>query len=119
MALLCGDAITMIDENPDLAFVHPEEGVNSSSTACDSSQRQTPRPPKCSLTYLCEPDVGPLTWTSSAIPPPSPPWEMLDDDGSTANLAFTVERVIVLDKAEVFETLPDDINAAMDASGAR
>ena len=23
-----GDAITMIDENPDLAFVHPEEGVN-------------------------------------------------------------------------------------------
>ena len=40
-------------------------------------------------------------------------WEELDDDLKYSEIAYPSQEV--LDKAEVFNTLPDDINAAMDA----
>ena len=81
-----GDALTMIDENPDLAFVSPEEGVNF---FVDS---------------MCIPA------SSKHI---TEVWERLDDDLKYSPIAYPSDEV--MNKAEVFVTLPDDINAEMDA----
>ena len=54
-----GDAITMIDENPDLAFVHPEEGVNFFiDSMCIPANAKHREAAEMFINYLCEPDVG-------------------------------------------------------------
>ena len=66
------------------------------------------------INYLCEPDVGLANADFIGYSTPiTAVWEMLDDDLKYSEIAYPGAEV--LDKAEVFETLPDDINAAMDA----
>lgn len=68
-----GDALTMIDENPDLAFVSPEEASTSLWTACASRLPANIRkPPKCSSTLCVNRMSATRIVTSSATPPPSP-----------------------------------------------
>lgn len=110
-----GDAITMIDENPDLAFVHPEEGVNFFiDSMCIPANAKHREAAEMFINYLCEPDVGLANADFIGYSTPiTAVWEMLDDDLKYSEIAYPSAEV--LDKAEVFETLPDDINAAMDA----
>ena len=110
-----GDAITMIDENPDLAFVHPEEGVNFFiDNMCIPANAKHQEAAEMFINYLCEPDVGLANADFIGYSTPiTAVWEMLDDDLKYSKIAYPDAEV--LDKAEVFETLPDDINAAMDA----
>lgn len=110
-----GDAITMIDENPDLAFVHPEEGVNFFiDSMCIPANAKHREAAEMFINYLCEPDVGLANADFIGYSTPiTAVWEMLDDDLKYSEIAYPGAEV--LDKAEVFETLPDDINAAMDA----
>ena len=110
-----GDAITMIDENPDLAFVHPEEGVNFFiDNMCIPANAKHQEAAEMFINYLCEPDVGLANADFIGYSTPiTAVWEMLDDDLKYSEIAYPSAEV--LDKAEVFETLPDDINAAMDA----
>lgn len=110
-----GDAITMIDENPDLAFVHPEEGVNFFiDSMCIPANAKHQEAAEMFINYLCEPDVGLANADFIGYSTPiTAVWEMLDDDLKYSEIAYPSQEV--LDKAEVFETLPDDINAAMDA----
>ena len=111
-----GDAITMIDENPDLAFVHPEEGVNFFiDSMCIPANAKHQEAAEMFINYLCEPDVGLANCGLHRLFHPH--HRRVGDAGRR----FEVQRNClsraqeVLDKAEVFETLPDDINAAMDA----
>ena len=54
-----GDALTMIDENPDLAFVHPEEGVNFFvDSMCIPANAKNKEAAEMFINYMCEPDVG-------------------------------------------------------------
>ena len=110
-----GDAITMIAENPDLAFVHPEEGVNFFiDSMCIPANAKHQEAAEMFINYLCEPDVGLANADFIGYSTPiTAVWEMLDDDLKYSEIAYPGAEV--LDKAEVFETLPDDINAAMDA----
>ena len=110
-----GDAVTMIDENPDLAFVHPEEGVNFFiDSMCIPANAKHQEAAEMFINYLCEPDVGLANADFIGYSTPiTAVWEMLDDDLKYSEIAYPDAEV--LDKAEVFETLPDDINAAMDA----
>ena len=110
-----GDAITMIDENPDLAFVHPEEGVNFFiDSMCIPANAKHREAAEMFINYLCEPDVGLANADFIGYSTPiTAVWERLDDDLKYSEIAYPGAEV--LDKAEVFETLPDDINAAMDA----
>ena len=110
-----GDAITMIDENPDLAFVHPEEGVNFFiDSMCIPANAKYQEAAEMFINYLCEPDVGLANADFIGYSTPiTAVWEVLDDDLKYSEIAYPGAEV--LDKAEVFETLPDDINAAMDA----
>ena len=101
-----GDAITMIDENPDLAFVHPEEGVNFFiDSMCIPANAKHREAAEMFINYLCEPDVGLANADFIGYSTPiTAVWEMLDDDLKYSEIAYPSAEV--LDKAEVFETLP-------------
>ena len=77
-----GDAITMIDENPDLAFVHPEEGVNFFiDSMCIPANAKHQEAAEMFINYLCEPDVGLANADFIGYSTPiTAVWEMLDDD---------------------------------------
>ena len=54
-----GDALTMLDENPDLAFVHPSEGVNFFvDCMCIPATSKHKEAAEMFINYMCEPDVG-------------------------------------------------------------
>ena len=110
-----GDAITMIDENPDLAFVHPEEGVNFFiDNMCVPANAKHKEAAEMFINYMCETSVGLANCDFIGYSTPlTAVWEELDDDLKYSEIAYPSQEV--LDKAEVFNTLPDDINAAMDA----
>ena len=110
-----GDAITMIDENPDLAFVHPEEGVNFFiDNMCVPANAKHKEAAEMFINYMCETSVGLTNCDFIGYSTPlTAVWEELDDDLKYSEIAYPSQEV--LDKAEVFNTLPDDINAAMDA----
>ena len=110
-----GDALTMIDENPDLAFVHPEEGVNFFvDSMCIPANAKNKEAAEMFINYMCEPSVGLANCDYIGYSTPiTAVWEMLDDDLKYSKIAYPDQEV--LDKAEVFTTLPDEINAAMDA----
>lgn len=110
-----GDAITMIDENPDLAFVHPEEGVNFFiDSMCIPANAKHQEAAEMFINYLCEPDVGLANADFIGYSTPlTAVWEMLDDDLKYSEIAYPSQEV--LDKAEVFETLPGRHQRAMDA----
>ena len=110
-----GDALTMIDENPDLAFVHPEEGVNFFvDSICIPANAKNKEAAEMFINYMCEPSVGLANCDYIGYSTPiTAVWEMLDDDLKYSKIAYPDQEV--LDKAEVFTTLPDEINAAMDA----
>ncbi len=68
-----GDALTMIDENPDLAFVSPEEGVNFfvDSMCIPASSKHKGSRRNVHQLYVNRMSATRIV-TSSATPPPSP-----------------------------------------------
>ncbi len=110
-----GDALTMIADNPDLAFVHPEEGVNffvdSMCVPADAPHKEAA---EIFINYMCEPDVAynNIDYIGYSTPIPAVR-EMLDDEMKNSLIAYP--GLEVMEKAQVFVTLPDDVNAAMDA----
>ena len=65
-----GDAITMIDDNPDLAWVFPEEGtvlsVDSMAIPATSEHEEAA---EMFINFMCEPDVGKANIEYIATPP--------------------------------------------------
>ena len=110
-----GDALTMIDENPDLAFVSPEEGVNFFvDSMCIPASSKHKEAAEMFINFMCEPDVGYQNCDFIGYSTPiTEVWERLDDDLKYSPIAYPSDEV--MNKAEVFVTLPDDINAEMDA----
>lgn len=110
-----GDALTMIGDNPDLAFVHPEEGVNffvdSMCIPADAAHKEAA---ELFINYMCEPDVAynNIDYIGYSTPIPAVR-EMLDDEMKNSPIAYPGPEV--MQKAQVFVTLPAEINAAMDA----
>lgn len=110
-----GDALTMIEDNPDLAFVHPEEGVNFFvDSMCIPSTSKNKEAAEMFINYMCETSVGYANCDYIGYSTPiTAVWEMLDDDLKYSPIAYPGEDV--MSKAEVFVTLPDEINAEMDS----
>ena len=110
-----GDALTMIDENPDLAFVHPSEGVNFFvDSMCIPANSNNKEAAELFINYMCEPSVGLANCDYIGYSTPiTAVWEQLDDDLKYNEIAYPGEEV--MSKAEVFTTLPDEINAALDS----
>ena len=110
-----GDALTMIDDNPDLAFVHPEEGVNFFvDCMCIPATSRHKEAAEMFINYRCEPDVGYCNIDYIGYSTPiTEVWEMLDDELKYSEIAYPSDEV--MEKAEVFDTLPDEVNSALDA----
>ena len=105
-----GDALTMIDDNPDLAFVHPEEGVNFFvDCMCIPATSRHKEAAEMFINYMCEPDVGYCNIDYIGYSTPiTEVWEMLDDELKYSEIAYPSDEV--MEKAEVFDTLPDEVN---------
>lgn len=110
-----GDALTMIEDNPDLAFVSPQEGVNFFvDSMCIPATSKNQEAAEIFINFLCEPDVGYQNCDFIGYSTPiTEVWEMLDDELKYSPIAYPGDEV--MSKAEVFVTLPDDINTEMDA----
>lgn len=110
-----GDALTMIDENPDLAFVSPEEGVNFFvDSMCIPVNSKHKEAAEMLINYLCEPSVGLANCEYIGYSTPiTEVWSLLDDELKYSPIAYPGEDV--MERAEVFTTLPAEVNAALDS----
>ena len=109
-----GDAITMMSENPDLAFVFPEEGSNYFVDAmvvpagCKHKAAA-----EMFINFMCEPEISAANAGYIGYSTPIPEArDMLDMDEEAAAIAYPDEEVLA--KAEVFSALPDETNELVD-----
>ena len=111
-----GDAITMIQDNPDLAFVFPKEGVNFFvDSLCIPANCKNKEAAEMFLNYTCEPDVGLANCEFIGYSTPiGKVWERLDDELKYSEIAYPSQEV--LDKAEAFTTLSAQVNSALDTA---
>ena len=111
-----GDAITMIQDNPDLAFVFPKEGVNFfADSLCIPANCKNKEAAEMFLNYMCEPDVGLANCEFIGYSTPiGKVWERLDDELKYSEIAYPSQEV--LDKAEAFTTLSAQVNSALDTA---
>ena len=109
-----GDAITMIDDNPDLAWVFPEEGsVLSVDCMCIPATSQNQEAAEMFINFMCEVDVGVANAEYIGYTTPSTAvWEQLDDDLKYSEIAYPSEEVAA--KEQVFTALSEEVNSELD-----
>ena len=109
-----GDAITMIEDNPDLAFVFPEEGSNLYVDAmCIPKGCKHKEAAEMFINYMCETSVGVANCDVTGYSTPiDAVWEELDDELKYSEIAYPDSEIIA--KSEVFITLPDEVNSSLD-----
>ncbi|MCD7757225.1 MAG: extracellular solute-binding protein, partial [Clostridiales bacterium] len=104
-----GDAITMISENPDLAFVFPEEGSNYYVDAmCIPKGAANKENAEAFINFMCEPEV--MAANAEEIyysTPSSAAKELLEDELKDSDIAYPAQEV--MDKAEVYVNLPQTV----------
>ena len=109
-----GDALVMMDENPDLGFAIPEEGTNYFVDAmCIPAGSKNKEAAEMFINYMCETSVGVANCDYIGYSTPiTEVWEQLPDDLKYSEVAYPSAEVLA--NTEVFTVLPDEINAAMD-----
>ena len=109
-----GDAITMIDENPDLAFVHPEEGVNFFiDNMCVPANAKHKEAAEMFINYMCEVDVALqnalfVQYTS----PVEAVRDLLPAELRDSELMYPDPELI--ERSEYPSVISDELNSAMD-----
>ncbi|MGN0298126.1 MAG: PotD/PotF family extracellular solute-binding protein [Lachnospiraceae bacterium] len=109
-----GDAITMIDDNPDLAWVFPEEGsVLSIDNMCIPTACRNQEAAEMFINYMCEIDVGVANCEYIGYTTPSTEiWECLDDEMKYNEIAYPSEEELA--KTQVFTNLSNEVNDELD-----
>ena len=109
-----GDAITMIDDNPSLAWVFPTEGVNMSiDNMCIPASSEHKEAAEMFINFMCETDVGVANCEYIGYSTPMQDvWEELDEELKYSEIAYPDETVT--SKMQVFTVLEDEINAELD-----
>ena len=109
-----GDAITMIDDNPDLAWVFPEEGsVLSVDSMCIPATSEHEEAAEMFINFMCEPDIGKANAEYIGYTTPMESVrEILDEDLADNEIAFPPEEVEA--KEKVFTALSDEVNNELD-----
>lgn len=109
-----GDAITMIADNPDLAFAIPEEGTNYFVDAmCIPATSKKKGAAEMFINFMCEPEVAAENCNFIGYSTPiTAVWEQLDDEIKYSPIAYPDAEVLA--NTESFSVLPDEINQAMD-----
>ena len=109
-----GDAITMIADNPDLAWVFPSEGVNMSiDNMCIPASSEHKEAAEMFINFMCETDVGVANCSYIGYSTPmSEVRQQLDPELRDSEIAYPDESVQA--KMQVFTVLSDEINNELD-----
>lgn len=109
-----GDAITMIDDNPDLAWVFPEEGsVLSVDCMCIPATSTQQEAAEMFINFMCEVDVGAANAEYIGYTTPMDAvWEVLDEELKFSEIAYPSEEIAA--KEQVFTALSDEVNSELD-----
>ncbi|MEG2928991.1 MAG: ABC transporter substrate-binding protein [Oscillospiraceae bacterium] len=109
-----GDAIVMMEENPDLAFVVPKEGTNYFvDGAVILKDAKNAEAAHMYLNFLCETEVAKANAEFIGYSTPQVlTLEELDEDVRNNPVAYPSQEVLA--KTEAFVTLPEELNEAMD-----
>ena len=109
-----GDAITMIDDNPDLAWVFPEEGsVLAVDCMCIPATSQNQEAAEMFINFMCEVDVGIANAEYIGYTTPSTAvWEQLDEELKYSEIAYPSEEIAA--KEQVFTALSEEVNSELD-----
>ena len=109
-----GDAITMIDDNPDLAWVFPEEGsVLSVDCMAIPAASEHQEAAEMFINFMCETDIGKANAEYIGYTTPMHDvWEVLDEDLKESEIAYPPEEAAA--KEKVFTALSDDVNSELD-----
>ena len=107
-------AITMIDDNPDLAWVFPEEGsVLSVDSMCIPATSEKQEAAEMFINFMCEVDIGKANAEYIGYTTPMQAvWEVLDEDLKYSEIAFPSEEIEA--KEKVFTALSDEVNSELD-----
>ena len=111
-----GDAITMIGDNPDLAFAIPREGTNYFVDAmCIPKDSGNKEAAEMFINYMCETEVALANCEFIGYSTPQvEAVKLLPEELANSPIMYPPEEV--LKNTEVFQVLPDEINTAMDAA---
>lgn len=109
-----GDALTMIDENPDLAFAIPKEGTNYFIDAmCIPKGCKNKEAAEMFINFMCETDIALANTEFIGYSSPQvEAIELLPEELKNSPIMYPSEEKLT--NTEVFEVLPEDIAAAMD-----
>ncbi len=109
-----GDAITMIGDNPDLAWVFPEEGsVLSVDNMCIPATSQNREAAEMFINFMCEVDVGVANAEYVGYTTPMHAvWEELDEELIYSEIAYPSEDIA--EKEQVFTALSEEVNSQLD-----
>ena len=103
-----GDYLTMVEENPDLAFVQPEEGSNLFVDAmCIPTCSKNYEDALAFINFMCRDDIVLRNCDETGYSCPSATaLEEMDEEMATDPVAYPGEDI--LDKAETFGGLPEE-----------
>ena len=110
-----GDALTMIEDNPDLAFVVPQEGTNLFFDAiCIPKGAKNHDAAELYINFLCESVVAAANIEAIGYSSPHTGALALLDEEITENpISYPPDEI--LKKSQVFTALPDSVTAYVDA----
>lgn len=108
-----GDAVTMIQENPDLGFVIPKEGSNLFIDAmCVVKGSKNKALAEAFIDFMCEPEIGKANIEYICYSTPlQTVYDILDDE--TKNNPITYPDDETLANCEAYVNLPDETNMLM------
>lgn len=104
-----GDALTLIEENPNLAYATPKEGTNKWVDAmCIPKTAENKKEAEMFINFLLDPENAKVNVEYIGYSTPNKAaYEILDDEMKNDPIAYPSEEV--LDKSEIFIDLPPDI----------
>lgn len=103
-----GDAVVMMDENPDLACVYPKEGSNYYVDAwCIPKGASNKENAEAFINYMCDPEVMAANASyNTYAPPSSEARELLEDGLSESELVYAPAEV--RSRCETYINLPQE-----------
>ena len=108
-----GDFLTMVEENPDLAFSYPQEGYNIFLDAmCIPKGCQNKEGAEAFINFLCRPDIcaANLDYLGYSTPE-SAAKELMDPEVTSSPVAYPDEQT--LSASESFSSLPIEATQTM------
>ena len=111
-----GDALVMIEENPDLAFVFPKEGTNYFVDAmCVLASSKQKEAAEMFINFMCETEIALAnTEFTGYSTPHTGAFALLDEELQNSPIAYPSEEIMA--NTQVFSVLAEEINAEMDTA---